>query len=104
MFESVSLLEIIVKIGSSFIIGLVLGEIMHRCYKRFAPDFIKKYAKKVKMWYLYPFRWLTPDWVYKLYLREGQMDKETYRKFQEKNFIRDDLDPEYIVKNVSNDK
>jgi len=42
-------------------------------------------------------RRILPDCVYKLWLRTDVMEEEVYRTFQEKGFISDDLDPEYIL-------
>lgn len=37
-----------------------------------------------------------PDWIYKLWYRTGIISANTYRTFQEKGIISDDLDPEYL--------
>lgn len=41
-------------------------------------------------------RRLTPDSFYKMWYRAGIMDESAYREFQERGYIKSDLDPEYI--------
>ena len=60
------------------------------------PDRVRRPLSALKRAYLAPFRWLTPDRVYRLYYETGLMDAESYRWFQEQGYIRDDLDPTYI--------
>ena len=46
--------------------------------------------------YLEFWRRITPDFLYKLWYRTGIMDEQSYRSFQEKGYISDDVDPEYL--------
>ena len=42
-------------------------------------------------------RHLTPDWVYKTWLRAEMIGPERYREFQERGFIDDETDPEWLL-------
>lgn len=90
--------ETVMVLLGSVISGVVIGKVTQWLWCRFAPDAFRRAGETIRDWYFYPFRWMTPDTVYKMYLREGMMSEENYRAFQEKNFIRDDLDPKYIQK------
>lgn len=48
-------------------------------------------------------RYLVPDMLYKLWYKTGIMDTESYRAFQAKGYIRDDLDPEYIQRSENHE-
>lgn len=86
----------VVVMVAVFLAGIVVFELLGRAWDRWAPNRVKGAAEMVVFYYLYPFRWVMPDVVYKLWLRTGIMSPEAYREFQAYNFIRDDLDPEHI--------
>lgn len=52
-------------------------------------------SRALDAYYHFPRR-LIPTWVYRLWLRTGIMDEDAYRRFQDRGYIRDDLDPEHI--------
>ncbi|CCQ34332.1 hypothetical protein HLRTI_001508 [Halorhabdus tiamatea SARL4B] len=71
--------------------------------KRYLPAPVLRRLAVVKRAYLAPFRWLTPDRVYRLWYETGVMDAESYRWFQQQGYIGDDLDPAYIQRTHSAD-
>lgn len=87
-----------------FLAGVVVFELLGRVWERWAPRRVKRVADTMLFYYLYPFRWATPDVVYKLWLRTGIMSPDAYREFQGYNFIRDDLDPEHIQRYETSDE
>lgn len=76
--------------------GILLGELLGRFWKWSAPPTVRRIGYTCRYYYLYPFRWVTPDSVYKLYLQTGLITAKQYRALQADNFIRDDRDPEHI--------
>jgi hypothetical protein len=81
------------------LLGLLLTylgvQVLQHLWVKFAPTV----AKNLLRVYLNACRRAVPDTVYKMWLREGRIDDETYRVFQEYNIIEDELDPEYIHPN-----
>jgi hypothetical protein len=68
---------------------------------------VKQYPRAAKVVYildtpnrvmLNTARRFTPDAFYKLWLETGIMPPEDYREFQDRGWISDDLDPDYIQK------
>lgn len=79
------------------LIGVFVGlEVLKRAWGRWAPAQAESALKTLQFYYLYPYRWVLPDFIYKLWLHEGIMTLDAYREFQQYGFIRDEIDPEYI--------
>lgn len=88
-------------LAAAGLVGLLLGEILERVVYPILPTRVIRFGQRLRWWYFYPFRWLLPDTIYKLWLQTGIMSPEAYRQFQEYGFIRDDLEPEYIAQIAS---
>lgn len=78
------------------ITGFLLAELFDRAVKPFLPARVRRVGARARTWYFHIPRRFTPDRIYKLWYRTGIMTEENYRAFQERGYISDDTDPEYL--------
>lgn len=81
-------------------LGILLSEVFDRLIQPLLPSRVLRAGARVRWYYLYPFRWLMPDTIYKLWLRTEIMTVDAYRQYQEHGFVRDDTDPALIAPEV----
>lgn len=95
-------LETLLLYAGFGVLGILLGEFFDRVIKPLLPARVLRAGALVRWYYLYPFRWLMPDTIYKLWLRTEIMTVDAYRQYQECGFIRDKTDPALIAPEVVN--
>ena len=89
-----------INVTAFAMIIIVVLEILSFVWKKLKPILPVKFVRVITAPYrIYVNFWrrALPDSVYKLWLQTGIMDEEAYRTWQERGFISDDLDPEYIM-------
>ena len=96
--------QYIVVFSISLVGGILISEVLNRFWKWSAPPIVQELGYTCRYWYLYPFRWVTPDSVYKLYLQTGLITPDHYRTLQNDDFISDDIDPKHIHHPEQNQK
>lgn len=96
MVEISTILSWIILGSIAWVVGWCMGLLYQRLIQPHLPRPVKSALLYAREWYFGLFRRATPDWVYKLWLRTGIMDSESYRAFQDRGYINDQLEPEYI--------
>lgn len=111
VFGMISIEQLLFYAGCA-VLGIVLSEVIDyisglvRTHVPYGDNIVNCLSYPFRLYMdvsLHCTRYLVPDMLYKLWYETGIMDIESYRAFQAKGYIRDDLDPEYIQRSENHE-